>query len=43
VEEDKVLADSQANHAFLEEWGEYYRSVEPEAFTVVKPGRIMPT
>jgi alpha-amylase len=34
VEEDGTLADSDANHEFLEEWGEYYRSVDPEAFTV---------
>ena len=34
VEEEGILADSDANHGFLEEWGEYYRSVEPEAFTV---------
>ncbi len=33
VEEDR-LADSKANHAFLEEWGEYYRSINPQAFTV---------
>ena len=32
--EDQALADSNANHAFLEEWGEYYRSIEPEAFSV---------
>ncbi len=32
--EDQKLADSDANHTFLEEWGEYYRSVQPEAFTV---------
>jgi glycosidase len=34
VEEEGVLADSDANHDFLEEWGEHYRSVEPEAFSV---------
>ena len=34
VEEDATLADSDANHSFLEEWGEYYRSVDPQAFTV---------
>ena len=32
--EDQQLADSKANHAFLEEWGTYYRSINPEAFTV---------
>jgi glycosidase len=32
--EDDRLADSQANHAFLEEWGQYYRSLAPHAFTV---------
>jgi alpha-amylase len=32
--EDEKLADSTTNHAFLEEWGEYYRSIQPEAFTV---------
>ena len=34
VVEDDQLADSKANHAFLEEWGTYYRSINPEAFTV---------
>jgi alpha-amylase len=34
VEEDKMLADSPANHAFWDEWGQYYRSIDPEAFTV---------
>ena len=34
VEEDEQLADSKANHAFLEEWGTYYRSINPQAFTV---------
>jgi alpha-amylase len=33
VEEDK-LADSSANHLFLEEWAAYYRTVDPETFTV---------
>ncbi|MFZ5884681.1 MAG: alpha-amylase family glycosyl hydrolase [Chloroflexota bacterium] len=33
VEGDQ-LADSKANHAFLEEWGQYYRSLDPRAFTV---------
>jgi len=32
--EDEQLADSKANHTFLEEWGEYYRSINPQAFTV---------
>lgn len=32
--EDDQLADSKANHAFLEEWGAYYRSLNPQAFTV---------
>jgi alpha-amylase len=32
--EDEVLADSSANHLFLEEWGTYYRSVDPDTFTV---------
>ena len=34
VVEDDQLADSKANHAFLEEWGQYYRSINPQAFTV---------
>jgi alpha-amylase len=33
VEDDK-LADSATNHAFLKEWGDYYRSINPQAFTV---------
>jgi glycosidase len=32
--EDEKLADSTSNHAYLEEWGEYYRSIAPQAFTV---------
>jgi alpha-amylase len=32
--EDERLADSVSNHAFLREWGEYYRSIDAEAFTV---------
>jgi alpha-amylase len=32
--EDDRLADSKANHAFLEEWGQYYRSINPQAFSV---------
>jgi alpha-amylase len=34
LEDGKVLADSHANHQFLEEWGTYVRSVDPFAFTV---------
>jgi glycosidase len=33
VEGDQ-LADSKANHAFLEEWGQNYRSINPQAFSV---------
>jgi glycosidase len=33
VEDDK-LADSTTNHAFLKEWGDDYRSINPKAFTV---------
>jgi len=32
--EDQQLADSKSNHAFLEEWGKIYRSINPRAFTV---------
>lgn len=32
--EDEQLADSVSNHAFLGEWGEYYRSIDAEAFSV---------
>jgi glycosidase len=32
--EDQQLADSDANHAYLEDWGTYYRSLNPQAFTV---------
>jgi glycosidase len=32
--EDDQLADSKANHAFLEEWGIYYRDINPLAFSV---------
>jgi len=32
--EDEKLADASANHLFLEEWGNYYRSVDPKTFTV---------
>jgi len=32
--EDQQLADSKANHAYLEEWGTYYRTINPKAFTV---------
>ncbi len=34
LEEDQKLADSTSNHAFLAEWGKYYRSIAPQAFTV---------
>jgi alpha-amylase len=34
VEEEGMLADSPANHAFWEEWGQNNRSLNPEAFTV---------
>jgi glycosidase len=34
VEEDGTLSDSPANHAFWDEWGTYYRSIDPEAFSV---------
>jgi alpha-amylase len=34
VVEGDQLADSKANHAFLEEWGEYYRNINPQAFSV---------
>jgi glycosidase len=34
LEEDDKLADSTTNHAFLKEWGAYYRSINPSAFTV---------
>jgi glycosidase len=34
VEENKTLADAPGNHAFLREWGAYYRSVNPQAFSV---------
>lgn len=33
-EEGKILADAPTTHAYLEEWGAYYRSLNPEAFTV---------
>lgn len=32
--EDSRSADSDSNHAFLEEWGAYYRSIDHRAFTV---------
>ncbi len=32
--EDQQLADSDANHAYREDWGTYYRSLNPQAFTV---------
>ena len=34
LEEDDKLADSVTNHEFLKEWGAYYRSINPQAFTV---------
>lgn len=34
VEEDKRLADSPGTHNFLAEWGDYYRSLNSDAFTV---------
>ena len=34
VVEGDQLADSKANHSFLEEWGNYYRSINPQAFSV---------
>jgi alpha-amylase len=34
VEDGKILADSKANHKFLEEWETYVRSVNLQAFTV---------
>lgn len=33
-EDGKILADAPTTHAFLKEWGAYYRSLNPEAFTV---------
>ena len=32
--EDQKIADSDSNHSFLAEWGAYYRSLNPRAFTV---------
>ena len=32
--EDEALADSSANHLFLEEWGSYYRTLDEDTFTV---------
>ncbi len=32
--EDQRLADASSNHAFLAEWGQYCRSINPQAFTV---------
>ena len=34
IEEGNQLADSKANHAFFEEWGQYYRKINPQAFSV---------
>jgi glycosidase len=33
-EDGKILADAPTTHAYLEEWGTYYRSLNPDAFTV---------
>jgi len=33
-EDGRVLADAPTTHAFLKEWGAYYRGLNPEAFTV---------
>jgi glycosidase len=33
-EDGKILADAPTTHAFLKEWGAYYRGLNPEAFTV---------
>lgn len=32
--EDTRLADADANHAYLQEWGEYFRSINPHAFAI---------
>ena len=32
--EDSRLADSDANHAYLQEWGEYFRNINPRAFAI---------
>ena len=34
VEEDDRLADAPANHKFLEEWRQFYRGINPQAFSV---------
>ena len=34
IEEGNQLADSKANHEFFEEWGQYYRKINPQAFSV---------
>jgi len=34
VEEGDILADSPDNHEFLKEWSAYFRSVNPQAFSV---------
>jgi glycosidase len=36
VEEDGTLADSPGNHEFLKEWSQYYRTINPQAFTVAE-------
>lgn len=33
-EDGKILADAPTTHAYLKEWGAYYRSLNPDAFTV---------
>ena len=32
--EDTRLADADAIHAYLQEWGEYFRSINPQAFAI---------
>ena len=34
VEEGNKFADTNANHQFLEEWGGYYRGINPQAFSI---------
>ncbi len=33
-EDGRVLQDSDTTHAYLKDWGTYYRSLNPQAFTV---------
>ncbi len=33
-EDGKILADAPTTHAYLKEWGAYYRGLNPQAFTV---------